>query len=58
MLWQHPLSNKVISDGNKCLRVLLLSKGRQIIIFNSLNSQQKTSVPEVEGVVTRLFELD
>ena len=43
--WQNPLSNKRISDEDKCLQMSLLSKTRQIIIFNSLNSQQKTSIP-------------
>ena len=66
----HPLSNERISDEDKCLQISLLSKGRQIIIFNSRNSQQKNSnskmlpvttgstISEVGPVVKGPFELD
>ena len=63
-------ANKRISDEDKCLQISLVSKGRQIIIFNSRNSQQKNSnskmlpvttgltVSEVGPVVTGPFDLD
>ena len=41
-----PLSTKRIFDKNRCLRISLLSKTRQMIIFNSRNSHQKTSIPQ------------
>ena len=64
------LSNKRISDEDKCPRVSLFPKRGQIIIFNFPNSQQKSSVlntlpvttrptiSEVGRVVASLFELD
>ena len=36
---------KRISDEDGCMQMPLQSKRRQIIIFNSPNSQQKTSMP-------------
>ena len=70
MLGQHHLSNKRITDEDKCLRMSLLSKRRQTIILTLLIVNRKHQYPknipvitrptisEVGRVVTGLFEYD